>query len=65
MAEIQRIDPEEALEHARSGQALLVCAYDDETRCSRMQLDGAISLAELETRAEALSRDRELIFYCA
>ena len=65
MAEVQRIGPEEARERMRSGEALLVCAYDDEAKCGRMRLEGAISLQELESRAATLPRDRELIFYCA
>jgi rhodanese-related sulfurtransferase len=65
MAEVQRIDPEEAREHVRSGQALLICAYDDETKWDRMRLEGSVSLRELESEAAALPRDRELIFYCA
>jgi hypothetical protein len=65
MADIERIGPEDARERVRSGQALLVCAYENDATCSRMRLDGAISLRELEARAATLARDRELIFYCA
>ena len=65
MADIERIAPEEALEHVRSGQALLVCAYENDAKCSRMRLDGAISLRELEAQHATLPRDRQLIFYCA
>jgi hypothetical protein len=65
MAEVQRIGPEEVRERMRSGEALLVCAYDDDEKCGRMRLEGAISLQELESRAATLPRDRELIFYCA
>jgi hypothetical protein len=65
MAEIQRIDPEEARERVQSGQALLICAYDDERKWDRMRLEGSVSLQELESEAEALPRDLELIFYCA
>jgi hypothetical protein len=65
MAEIQRIDPEEARQHVRSGQALLVCAYEDDAKWERMRLEGSVPLRELESQAAALPRDRELIFYCA
>lgn len=65
MAEVQRIDPEAARERTQSGEALLVCAYEDDAKCGRIRLEGAISLRELESRAAALPRGQELIFYCA
>ena len=65
MEDIQRIGPEEARERVRSGQALLVCAYENDAKCDRLRLEGAISLRELESAAPALPRDHELIFYCA
>ena len=65
MTEIQRIDPEAARERMQSGGALLVCAYEDDAKCGRIRLEGAISLRELESRAATLPRDGELIFYCA
>jgi hypothetical protein len=65
MAEIPRIAPEDARQHVQSGQALLVCGYDDDAKFERLRLEGAIPLSELDSRAATLSRDRELIFYCA
>ncbi len=64
MSEVERIDPDDARARVRSGQALLVCAYEDEARCAQMRLDGAISLRELEARAATLPREHEIIFYC-
>jgi hypothetical protein len=63
MAEAERIDVERAAERVRTGDALLACAYDDEEKCRRLALRGSISLAELRDRD--VSRDREIIFYCA
>jgi hypothetical protein len=65
MADVERVSPEEARGDVTSGRALLVCAYEDEATCSRIRLEGAISLRELESRAETLPRGQELVFYCA
>ncbi len=64
MAEIERVSVQEARASVRSNAALLVCAYDDEQKFNRMKLEGAISLASLESRAPTLPKDKELIFYC-
>jgi hypothetical protein len=61
---IPRIDVEEARQRVTAGTALLVCAYDDEEKCRRLALEGAISLARFRSLAPSLGRDRELIFYC-
>ncbi|MGH7309243.1 MAG: ArsR family transcriptional regulator [Candidatus Rokuibacteriota bacterium] len=63
MADIERIGVAEARQKVQAGQALLVCAYDDEDKCNKIRLEGAISLRALETSPP--SRQRELIFYCA
>jgi hypothetical protein len=65
MADVPRISAEEAHRKVTAGDAVLVCAYADEAKCTRMALDGAIPLAELEPLAGRLPKDRELIFYCA
>ena len=57
-----RISVGDARQRVHSG-ALLVCAYDDEAKCRQNQLDGSLTLKELEERA--LRRDQEIIFYCA
>jgi hypothetical protein len=59
------IDATQAREKVQRGQAALVCAYDDEAKCARMLLDGAISLAVLRASAAEWSRADEIIFYCA
>lgn len=63
MKEPERISARETHEKVRSGKALLVCAYEDEVRCSRMKLEGAIFLKELEDRGPFLPKDREIVFY--
>ncbi len=65
MAEVERIRVQEGREKVRSNAALLVCAYDDEQKFNKMKLEGALSLASLESRISTLPKDKELIFYCA
>lgn len=65
MGQATRIDPQETRRKVESGEALLVCAYDDESKCSQMHLEGAIHLQELEEKLPEIPKDKELIFYCA
>jgi hypothetical protein len=65
MAEVERIEPEEARRKVQGGQALLACAYEDEGKCGSMRLEGAITLAELQRMLPSLPKDREIILYCA
>ena len=64
MADISRISVDEARRKIESGEALLVCVYDD-AKCRKANLDGSIPLSALETRAGTLPKSQELIFYCA
>jgi hypothetical protein len=59
-----RIPVEEARRKVVAGEALLVCAYDDE-RCKQLDLEGSITRKELESRLTSIPRDTEIIFYCA
>ena len=61
MPEIERISAERA--QAKAGQALLVCAYEDEAKCRVLNLSGSISLASLRSRAASLPKTQEIIFY--
>jgi hypothetical protein len=63
MADIQRIDAQQAHAKAKSKQALLVCAYEDEAKCRMLNLDGSISFASLQSRAASLPKTQEIIFY--
>jgi hypothetical protein len=61
-----RVSPAEVKKRMqRSPAPLLVCAYDDEAKCRRVQLDGAITLAALEAKRPTLAKDQNLVFYCA
>jgi hypothetical protein len=65
MADVERIGVDEARRHVAAGQAMLVCAYDDEAKCHRIRVEGAIDLAQFKRQAALLREDREIIFYCA
>ncbi len=63
MTEPVRIPPEEARKKVLSGEAMLVCAYEDEEKFKRSHLEGAVSLREFKDKAVSLSREQEIIFY--
>ena len=65
MGEASLIGVEEARRKLVAKEALLVCAYMDEAKCNRNKLEGAITLSELQSRLASLSKDQELIFFCA
>jgi hypothetical protein len=63
MGEAKRITPEEVHEKVKSGKTLLVCAYEDEAKFKKMQLEGAISLSEFISQLPELANDQEIVFY--
>ena len=65
MAKVSRITPQETYQKLQAGDAVLVCAYDSEEQFRSLQLDGAISLSEFRAKLPALSKDQEIVFYCA
>lgn len=65
MGQAPLIDAQETRRKVESGEALLVCAYDDENKCKQMHLEGAIHMQELEDKLPEIPKDKELIFYCA
>ena len=65
MTEPERVAPREIIGKLKAGDALLVCAYDNEEKFKALRLEGAISLSELRSRLHSLSKEQEIIFYCA
>ncbi len=63
MANIERISAQQAHTKAKSNQALLVCAYEDEAKCRMLNLDGSISFTSFKSRVESLPKSQEIIFY--
>ena len=65
MAEVERITVEAARRAVTSNQALLVCAYDDEAKCQKVNLEGSISLARFQSKLASVPKQQPIIFYCA
>ena len=64
MSEPLRVTPEEVYPRVQSGESLLVCAYDDDAKFRRKQLEGAISLAAFRDLLPGMAKDKEIVFYC-
>lgn len=65
MADIERISVQEGRRKAKATLALLVCAYEDDAKYRKLNLDGSISLASFQSRVASLPKTQEIIFYCA
>ena len=65
MAEPKRVSPEEVHQKLKAGKVILVCAYEDESKFKKVRLEGAISLSEFKSKLSSLSKDQEIVFYCA
>ena len=65
MIDPKRITPTEAKEKMSSEKTMLVCAYDDNQKFEKVHLQGAISLSDFKSSLPSLSKDKEIIFYCA
>jgi len=62
MPEVPRISVQEAREKVTSKRALLVCGYE---KCKKIKLEGAMSFGRFQATLPSLTRDQEIIFYCA
>ena len=65
MADVERVSVEEAHRKVKANLALLVCAYEDEAKYRKLNLDGSISLGSFQSRVASLPKTQEIIFYCA
>lgn len=65
MEETPRVRPEEILGRVQSGEALLVCAYDDDEKFRTLHLEKALSLRQFQEVQPSLPKNKELVFYCA
>lgn len=65
MSDAVRISATEVRARVKSGEALLVCAYDNDDKFKAHQLEGAVSLTEFKTLVTTLAKDREMVFFCA
>jgi rhodanese-related sulfurtransferase len=62
---VPKIDVRQARNDVEVSDALLVCAYDNQEKFDKNHLAGAIPLDDLRAQEVSLSKQRELIFYCA
>ena len=63
MSAPKRVGVERVHSKLQSGQALLVCAYESDTKFRQAALDGAIPFSEFASRKSSLPRDLEIVFY--
>jgi len=63
MAAPERITPEGVYQKLKAGKAMLVCAYEDETKFKKVWLQGAISFNAFKSKLPSLSKDQEIVFY--
>jgi len=65
MTEVVRVTPGETHGKLESSKAMLVCAYKDDAKFRKVQLEGALSFSEFEPKVGSLPKNQEIIFYCA
>lgn len=63
MADIERISAQQTYAKIKAGEALLVCAYEDEAKCRALNLEGSISFTSFKSRLQSLPKSQEIIFY--
>lgn len=63
--EPMRITPEQAREKILARKAMLVCAYEDAAKFNNARLEGAMSIRDFRAMEQSLSKEQEIIFYCA
>ncbi len=64
MAKYDLIPVHQAHEDVKSGNALLVCAYESDEKFHNNALEAAISLKDFLQKENGLAKDKEIIFYC-
>jgi hypothetical protein len=65
MVEAVRVSPQEVYQKVRDGKTLLVCGYEDEAKFKQLHLEGGISFSDFKARLASLSKDQDIVFYCA
>ncbi|WP_129124877.1 rhodanese-like domain-containing protein [Geomonas oryzae] len=64
MAEVKRIQVQEARRKVQDGEALFVCAYDSEEMCGGIRLEKGLTMGEFNARLPEIPKEKEIIFYC-
>ena len=65
MGEAVRVSPQEVYQKVKDGKTLLVCGYEDDAKFKQLHLEGAISFSDFKARLASLSKDEDIVFYCA
>jgi hypothetical protein len=56
MKDPDRITPEEVSQKLKAGKILLVCAYEDEEKFRKLQLEAAISFNTFKSKLPSISK---------
>ena len=65
MAEPMRVSVNDVRKKTHSGDAMLVCAYDDDTKCDHFHLEDSINLTQFKSESDHLDKSKEIFFFCA
>jgi len=60
-----RVSAQEVREKTHSGDAMLVCAYDDDAKCKEFNLEDSMTLTKFKSASEEMDKSKEVFFYCA
>ncbi len=60
---IERVAPDRVRGEVQEGKALLVCAYDDDKKYEKMNLEGSISYLALLDKLPVLPKETSIYFY--
>jgi hypothetical protein len=65
MASAKRIAPSEVRKIRDKGEDVpLICAYENEEKCEKYDIDGAFSFEEFKRRFSDAPKHKRLVFYC-
>lgn len=65
MSDVERVSAVDIRPGVQAGEIMLVCAYDSDDKFHRNHLEGGISLSDFKGQVSQLSKDANLVFYCA
>jgi hypothetical protein len=59
-----RIDVQDAFQKITAGEAILVCAYEEDEKYPDYRLEKSMSFSEFLKKLPEVKKDQEIIFYC-
>jgi len=60
-----RISAQDTYKKVKAGEAFLVCGYEDDTKFKAFRIEMGLPFSEFLKKIPTLSKDQEIIFYCA